>query len=83
MRRTADTASRYYSIAKHVGLLPTNPEKHGPISIHFDLLEQWKEDELPLRASQAQNRGQKLSLLAISHDDEETSQAIGGGTGED
>ena len=83
MRRTAETARRYYSITKHVGLLPTHPEKYGPISLLFDLLEQWKEHELPLRALPGSKSGQKLSLLAISHDDEETSQAIGGGTGED
>src|SRR5680860_608461 len=37
----------------------------------------------PLGPSNVQNRGQKLSLLGILHDDEETSQAAGDGTRED
>jgi hypothetical protein len=81
-RRTALTARRYYSTTKHLNLLPTHPEKHGPISVHFDLLEQLKEEQFPSGPSKAQNRGQNLSLLRILHDDEETSQAVGGGTRE-
>jgi hypothetical protein len=50
MRRRAETTRRYSFGTKHLGLLPTHPEKHGPISLLFDVLEQWKEEELPLRA---------------------------------
>ena len=38
-------ASLYYSTTKHLGLLPTHPAKHGPISIHVDLSEQTEESK--------------------------------------
>lgn len=51
MRWTAVTAHRYDSTTKHLGLMPTHPEKHGPISIHFDLLEQSKERRIAPQGS--------------------------------
>lgn len=60
MRRIAVTARRYDSTTKHMGLPPTHPEKHGPMSVDFDLLEQSKEEELPLRALQGPKKGSKI-----------------------
>lgn len=57
---TAATVRRCYSTVTHLGTLPTDPRKLVPISLLFDLLEQWKEEELPLRALQGPKLGSKI-----------------------
>lgn len=52
---TAAAARRYYSTVTPLGTLPTHPEMLVPISLLFDLLEQPKEEELPLRSVQGSN----------------------------
>ena len=59
MRRRAETTRRYHAITRHLGLVPTHSEKHGPRYLLFDLLEQLKEEELPLRPLQGQKSGSK------------------------
>ena len=52
LRVTAARARRYHAITKHLGLVPTHSEKHGPISLLFNLLERSKEEELSLGSLQ-------------------------------
>jgi hypothetical protein len=60
MLLTAVTARRYKSTTQHLSLLPTHPEKRGPISLLFDLLEQSKVSELALRALRGPKLGAKI-----------------------